>query len=109
VAARACGQSAVLPPQLLEPCRLGGGVPDGVLNVPIAEIILDEPDVRSLVGQRETARMPQYLGMSKKGQGGGLAASVEQQIYGRAVQRFALSTDEEGESKRSCGIHAAGR
>ena len=75
----------------------------------MAEIILDEPGVRSLVGQRETARMPQYLGMSKKGQGDGLAASVEQQIYGRAVQRFALPTDEEGESKRSCGIHAAAR
>jgi hypothetical protein len=62
-AARAFGQSAVLAPQLLEPCGLGGGVPDGELNVPMAEIILDEPSVGSLIGKSEATRMPQHLGV----------------------------------------------
>jgi hypothetical protein len=32
----------------------------------MAEIILNEPGVGALVGKRETARMPEHLGMSKK-------------------------------------------
>jgi hypothetical protein len=38
-----------LPPQLLKTRRIGGGVPNAVLNVPVAEIILGEPRVRALV------------------------------------------------------------
>ena len=80
------GEHAALPPQLIEPCRLGGGVPHCVLNVPMSEIILDEPGIGSLVGQREAARKPEHLGMNKKGQGGDLVGSVEQQIvYGSVV------------------------
>lgn len=46
-----------LTPQLLEPCRIGGSVSNGVLNVPVAEIILNEPGVGSLVGESEAAGM----------------------------------------------------
>jgi len=46
-----------LPPQFLEPRRIGGGVTDGVLNVPVSEIILNQPRVRTLIGQGETRSM----------------------------------------------------
>jgi hypothetical protein len=37
------------PPQFLKTRRIGGGVPNAVLNVPVAEIILNELRVRALV------------------------------------------------------------
>jgi hypothetical protein len=43
--------------------KLVGGVPHGVLNIPMAETILDELGAGSLVGQREAAGMAQHLGM----------------------------------------------
>src|SRR5947207_2913281 len=80
-------------PKSFEPCRISGGISDGVLNVAVAEIILDEPGVGSLVGQGEAASMAQHVGMGREGQGGRLAASVQNQIDGRAVQGPALLTD----------------
>jgi len=38
-----------LTPQLLEPRGVGGGVNDGVLNVPVAEIVLDQAGVGPLI------------------------------------------------------------
>jgi hypothetical protein len=37
--------------KLLEPRRVGGGVFDGVLNVPMAEKILNQPFIRALIGK----------------------------------------------------------
>jgi len=61
------------PPQLLEPCRVGGGVLDGVLNVPVSEKILNEPGIRALVGQGEAARVPQHVRMDWKRHASALA------------------------------------
>jgi hypothetical protein len=64
------------PPQLLEACRIGGGVPDSVLNIPVTEIILNEPGIGFLVGKSKAASMAQHVRMSREGQGGCLAAYV---------------------------------
>jgi len=53
------------PPQFLEPGRVGGGIPDGVLYVPMAEVILNEPRVRALIGKREAASVAQHVGMGE--------------------------------------------
>src|SRR5690242_11608031 len=82
-------------PKPFEPCRIGCGVPDGVLNVPMPEIILNEPCVCALVGKRKAASVAQHVGMGREGQGGGLAACAKKQIDGRAVQRRALLADKE--------------
>jgi hypothetical protein len=50
-------------PQLFEPRRIGRGVLDGVLNVPVAEIILNEPCIRALVGKREAASVAEHVRM----------------------------------------------
>ncbi len=63
----------------------------------MAEIILKELGVCALVSKRETARMAE-------GRGGGLAASVEQEIDGRAVQRLTLFTDGERLAMPALGV-----
>ena len=57
------------PPQLLEPCRVGGGVLDGVLNIAVSEVILNEARISTLVGQGEAASVAQHVGMGEQGQG----------------------------------------
>ena len=49
------------PPQPLKPCRVGGGVPDGVLDVPVSEVILNEPRIRALIGEGEAASVAQHV------------------------------------------------
>lgn len=44
-----------LVPQLLEPARIGGGVFDGVLNVPVSEVILNEARIYAMIGKAKTA------------------------------------------------------
>ena len=58
-------------PELLEPRRVGGRVLDGVLDVPVSEVILNEPRIRALVGQGEAASVAQHVRMGKQGQGSG--------------------------------------
>jgi hypothetical protein len=56
-------------PELLELCRVDGRVLDGVLNVPMSQIILNEPRISALVGQGEPASVAQHVRMSEQGQG----------------------------------------
>jgi hypothetical protein len=61
------GLVSIPPPQLLEPVGVGGGVSDGVLNVPVAEVILNEPHIRTLIGKSEAASVAQRVGMGEQG------------------------------------------
>ena len=80
-------------PKLLEPSRVGGRVLDRVLNVPVPEVILNEPRIRALVGQREAASVEQHVGVGKQGQGRGGAVFSQGQIDGGTVQRLPLLTN----------------
>ena len=53
-----------LPPQLLEPPRVRSTVADGVLNVAVPEIALEQPLLRALVGESKTAGETQHVGMN---------------------------------------------
>src|SRR6266481_8662747 len=79
------------PPQLLEPCRVGGRVLDGVLDVPMSEVILNEPSIRALIGQSEAASVAQHVGMDEQGQGSGGAVFSQEQVNGRAVHGLRCS------------------
>src|SRR5271166_4720195 len=46
--------------KLFEPRRVGRRVLDGVLNVPVPEIILNEPRISALVSQGEAASVAQH-------------------------------------------------
>jgi len=56
-------------PELLKPRRVGRGVLDGVLDVAVPEVILNEPRIGALVGQGEAASMAQHVRVGAKGQG----------------------------------------
>ena len=71
------GETGYSAPQFFEPPWIGCGVPDGVLNVSMSEIILNDPGVGSLVGKREAASMTQHVGMGREGQDGGFAANLQ--------------------------------
>ena len=58
-------------PQLFKSRRVGGRVLDGVLNVPVSEIVLNEPRIRALVGQGEAASVAQHVRMGEQRQGSG--------------------------------------
>src|SRR5262245_30469205 len=53
-----------LPPQPLKPCRIGGRVHDGVLNVPVSQVVLYQPRIGSLVGEGKAAPMAQHVWVS---------------------------------------------
>jgi hypothetical protein len=53
-----------LSPQLLEPRRIGGGLAHSVLNVAVAEIVLNEPGVRAPIGKNKKSGMAQHVGMN---------------------------------------------
>ncbi len=57
-----------LPPQLLEASGIGGGVADGVLNVAVSQIVLNEAGVCAQVGETKAAGMAQLVGMNGHGQ-----------------------------------------
>lgn len=85
-----------LSPKLLEPGRISGRVPDGVLNAPMPQVVLDQPRVRALVGQGEAASMAQHVGMSGQGKARRLAIAADRNPSHFAAQRAAAFADEEG-------------
>jgi hypothetical protein len=46
-----------LPPQPLEPRRIGGGVFDGVSDGAMPQVILNQPRIRALVGGGGSSRL----------------------------------------------------
>ena len=56
----------------------------------MAEIILNEPRIRALIGKGEAASVAQHVGMGEQEQGSGGAVFPQKEIDGRAVQRLAL-------------------
>ena len=71
-----------LPPQLLKPCRICGVVADGMLNVAMPQIVLNEPDIRTLIGESNTAGMAQRVGMYGNGKAGLLSIFAQGQVDG---------------------------
>ncbi len=93
----------LLPPQLLEPRGIGGGVAHSVLNVPVPEIVLTKARVRALVSESKAAGMAQHVGMDGNGEAGLLAVFSQGQVDGRAVQGLTLLTEEERQSQLLAG------
>ena len=50
-------------PKILEPRRRQFGVPDGVLDVSMAEVRLKRSGIVSLVGERIAAGVPEHVGV----------------------------------------------
>src|SRR2546422_9606509 len=84
-----------LPPQPFKPCRIGGRVPDGVLNVPVSQVVLNQPRVGALVGQGNAARMAQYVRVCINGQTCTSAIITDHEPYGLPAEWAASLTEQE--------------
>ena len=67
-----------------------------MLNVPVAEVILNKPGVRPLIRQGEAARVPQHVRVGGKGQPGPLSIIADRQPGRLAVHRPAPFAYEKG-------------
>ena len=85
-----------LPPQPLKPCRVGRRVHDGVLNVPVAYQVLNEPCVCALIGESEAASVAQHVRMGGQGQACALAIGTDGNPCRLTAERAASFTDKKG-------------
>jgi len=84
-----------LSPELFKAGGIGGGVADGVLNVAVSQIVLNEPGIRALIGQGEAAGMAEHVRMRGQGQPGQLPIMADSPPDRAAVERPAPFTDKE--------------
>ncbi len=66
---------------------------NGVLNVAVPQVVLNEPCVCALISQSKAAGMTQHVGMHRHRQPSLLAELVQHQVVGRAVQGLAPLTE----------------
>src|SRR5258708_19515355 len=69
------GSPGTLGPEAPEPTRHQRGVPDGVLDVPVSEVVLNQPRVRPSVGEVEARRVSQHVRVDREGEPGPLASA----------------------------------
>ena len=69
-----------VPPKVLEPIGCHVGVPDRVLNVLVAEVVLKGPRVVAIVGQLEPARMAKHVRVDGEWQLGGLPETLDKPV-----------------------------
>src|SRR5439155_20948638 len=55
------GFACLSPSQPFKPRRIGRRVHDGMLNIPVPQVVLNEPRVRALVGEGEAACMAEHM------------------------------------------------
>ena len=84
-----------VPPQPLKLCRIGRRVHDGVLNIPVPQIVLNELCVCALIGQGKAARVAQHVWVRFEGQDCKSAIVTDHQPCRLTAQRAAPFADKE--------------
>src|SRR5215831_14050991 len=69
-----------VPPKVLEPIGCHVGVPDGVLNVLVPEVVLQGARVVAIVGQLEPAGVAKHVRVDRKGHLGGLPEALDKPV-----------------------------
>jgi len=70
-----------------------------VLHVPVADVVLNQPCVRALVGEGEAARVAEHVRMSLNGETCALAIRADRNPCGLAAEQVAPFTE-----KKSVGL-----
>jgi hypothetical protein len=79
--ARCIGRcAALIPPEIAEPVGRKLGVSDGVLDILVAEIVLQGSGIVPVVGKFIAARMPQHVRMQWERHPGGLAEPLDEMM-----------------------------
>src|SRR2546422_3387832 len=81
-----------LPPQPFKPCGIGGGVLDGMLNIPMAEIVLNQPRIGTLVGEGKAAGMAEHMRVCLNRQACVFAIAADHEPYRLTTERAAPLT-----------------
>jgi len=69
-----------VPPKLFEAVGRHVGVPDRVLNVLVAEVVLQGPRVVAVVGQLEPAGMAKHVRVDREWHLGGLPEALDEAV-----------------------------
>jgi hypothetical protein len=82
-------------PQSFKPRRIARRVNDGVLNVPVSEVVLNEPRVCHLIRKGKAASVAQHVGLGRQGQLGQLAIAADRKPCRNTAQGASVLTHEE--------------
>ena len=85
---------AVMSPDAFEPAAGDPGVMDGVLGIAMAEVVLDQPQIVSSVGQGEPARVTEHMGVDP-GPPGSDGRGGDQVVHRLPCQRLAALRQEQ--------------
>src|SRR5262245_59555520 len=69
-----------VPPKVLEPIGCHVGVPDGVLNVLVPEVMLQGPRVVAVVGELEPTGMAKHVRVDREWHLGGLPEALDETV-----------------------------
>ena len=69
-----------VPPKVFEAVRSHFGVPDGVLNVLVPEVVLQSPRVVAIVGELEPTGMAQHVRMDREWHLGGFPDALDEAV-----------------------------
>jgi hypothetical protein len=83
------------PPQFFKALGVGSGIAHGMLDIPVPQIVLNQPGIRTLVGQRKTAGMAQHVRMRWQGQSRFFAIASQQGPEGLAGEGSASGTQKQ--------------
>ena len=67
-----------VPPKVFEPVGRHFGVPDGVLNVLVPEVLLQGPRVMAIICELEPAGMAKHVGVDREWHLGGLPDTLDE-------------------------------
>src|SRR5512135_3114032 len=84
----------MLSPEPLEAGRCGACVSDGVSDVPMAEVILNEPRVVLVIGQIVAGGVAQHVGMDVETELGAFASLLDEVVDCLSSHRAAFAEEE---------------
>src|SRR6516225_4206574 len=83
-----------VPPKVLEPVGCHVGVPDRVLNVLVAEVVLQGARVVAIVGELEPAGMPKHVRVDREWHLGSLTEALDKPVETDGADRSAALGNE---------------
>src|SRR5262245_54217256 len=89
------GRLTLISPEVAEPVRRKLGVSDRVLDVLVAEIVLQGSGIVPVVGKLIAARMPQHVRMQRERHLGGLAEPLDEMVEADGANWSAALRDED--------------
>src|SRR5262249_44960214 len=84
------------PPKVLEPVGRHFGVPDRMLDVPVAEVVLQSPCVVAIVGELEPTGMAKHVGVDRKWHLCSLADALDEAVETGGADGPAAVGNEDG-------------